>query len=247
MIGIILAAGNGTRLKTSRNNNACKPLTEINNTPLIMYSLENLRKMKIDQAWIVVGKEGELIKQAIGNTYKDLSLCYIPQFEQKGLIHALMCALTALEADAPVVLQLSDEIFVNIQTENILRSIHSGNYDFLCGITLEEDPEKIKSNYSVELDRNNIIMHCTEKPVVVTNNIKGTGFCYFSTVAVQFLKLRYNSESNQPRDLCDYMNMLIQENQKGLALQIAEKEFNINTSADFIEAQQALAFMSQTE
>ena len=61
MIGIILAAGNGSRLKHSTRENLCKPLLEINQKPLIWYSLENCLLLGIDRVCVVVGKEGEAI------------------------------------------------------------------------------------------------------------------------------------------------------------------------------------------
>lgn len=237
MIGIILAAGDGSRLKSSRQDDSCKPLIRINNMPLITFSLENLLNLNIDRVCIVIGKEGELIRQAIGNTYKGLSVHYVSQSSPKGLIHALMQALNALEIDESVILQLSDEIYIELKTEEILRRIHTGAYDFICGITPEENPEKIKGNYSVEMDADGNLRNCTEKPLVVTNQNKGTGFCYFTARALALLKMRYDETVNSPVDLCSYMNLLIQEQYTGLALQVAEKEFNINTAADLDDVQ----------
>ena len=240
MVGIILAAGDGTRLKNSRKSNRCKPLTEANKMPLIVFSLENLRKLKAERACIVVGKEAEQVKQAIGNTYKGLAVQYILQPEPKGLIHALMCAVTAREIDEPIVLQLADEIFINLKTERILQCIHAGEYDFFCGVTPEDDPAKIKANYAVRTDADSILRSCEEKPAVVVNNMKGTGLCFFGRNALRLLKRRYCPESNCPRELCDYMNLLIGEGQRGLVLPVGEKEFNINTEAELTEAEMAL-------
>lgn len=240
MIGVILAAGDGTRLKNSCNKNVCKPLAEIHGLPLISFSLENLIKLNAEKVCIVVGKEGDLIRRAIGDSYKGLRVCYALQSEQRGLVHAFMQALSAMETDESVVLQLADEIFTGLKAEAILRSIHTERTDFFCGITYENDPERIKRNYGLEINADGTINSCTEKPRTVKNNMKGTGFCYFGKKAVSLLKRDYDIESNRPRDLCDYVNYLIRENQRGFALHIAEKEFNINAAEDIAEAQQAL-------
>ena len=70
MIGVILAAGDGTRLAKSTGQNICKPLRKINNKYLLEYSLDNLIEVGATKAYIVVGKQGNLIKDAFGNEYK---------------------------------------------------------------------------------------------------------------------------------------------------------------------------------
>ena len=238
MTGVILAAGNGSRLKASRKENVCKPLMHINGLPLIAYSLENCLRLKLDRAVVVVGREGELIRRAVGNSYKGLSVEYVSQPEPRGLVHGLMQALKILEQEEDVLLQLSDEIFADLKTEAILDSICGGEYGFLCGVVPEEDPEKIKRNYSVELGSSGVLLNCTEKPAAVSEPVKGTGLCWFGRQSLALLRAHYSEERNSPADLCDYMNLLVREGFRGIALQAAEREFNINTAADLAEAEQ---------
>ena len=48
---------------------------KINEKSLITYALDNLVQLKIPEAYIVIGKEGALIKNVIGNEYnKDFEL-----------------------------------------------------------------------------------------------------------------------------------------------------------------------------
>ena len=236
MVGVILAAGDGKRLKNSSNTACCKPVTQINHKTLIAYSLDQLIALDIDEAYIVVGKEGHLIKEVLGDSYNGITLCYVNQSEQKGLIHAFVQALNAIPAEKSVVLQLADEIFIDFHTDRIKSTLKAAEYDFYCGITFEDDFEKIRTNYSVAVTEGFAITQCTEKPQIKINNIKGTGFCVFTDRTVQMLKNKYDKDKNSPCDLCDYVNRLIAEQYKGLALCIAQKEFNINTCSDLEEA-----------
>lgn len=240
MVGVILAAGDGKRMKSSSNNDCCKPLMKIHNKRLIEYALDNLVQLGIQKAYIVVGKTGDLIKKSLGYEYKSLKLLYVVQPEQTGLINAFTQALNVVGCDKSVVLQLSDEIFTDLKVEEIKNCIKAGLYDFYCGITFEDNIEKIKGNFSVDTDDKYAVKKCVEKPVTVTNNIKGTGFCIFNSEALQILNNEDHTQSNILFDLCDYINYLIQKNKKGLALLIAEKEFNINTFEDLREAQHFL-------
>ena len=236
MVGVILAAGDGRRLKESSNEDCCKPLIKLKGKRLIEYSLDNLINLDISQAYIVIGKEGDLIKKHLGELYKSIKLNYVIQEQQYGLMNAFMQAVSCIDTDESVVLQLSDEIFIDLKIEEIRRTIASEKYDFYCGVTYEDDAEKIKNNFSVNADHNGNMIGCVEKPFEVINNIKGTGFCIFSSQTVQLLTENY-AGNRKINDLCDYMNILISKNKKGFALHIAEKEFNINTFSDLHEVQ----------
>lgn len=237
MIGVILAAGDGTRLMTCKNENCCKPLIQLNKKPLIAYALDNLVSLEITEAYIVIGKKGDLIKNAIGDEYEDIKIHYIYQQEQKGLINALAQALKVIDNSETVVLQLSDEIFINFNTDLIKNALNTMSFDYYCGVTAEENPEKIKNNFSVETDNDSIIIKCIEKPKEIINNIKGTGFSIFNDEALGLIKNVYENNPEKLFDLCDCFNYLTSTGHNGLAISVADREFNINTMTDLTEAE----------
>lgn len=237
MIGVILAAGDGTRLAMSTGQDICKALRKINGTHLIEFALNNLIESEITEVYIVVGKQGDSIKEVIGNEYKGLNVHYVRQYEQKGLVDAFVQALKEINSDETVVLQLSDEIFIDLNTEFIKNELKAENYDFYCGVTPEENEQKIKNNFSVETDSNSLLVKCTEKPKVVTDNVKGTGFSIFSGKTQKIVKETYESENNTLYDLCDCFNYLTEKGYRGLVFSVAEKEFNINTALDLTEVE----------
>lgn len=240
MIGVVLAAGKGTRLRKCTGECNCKALKKIDDMYLIEFALNNLIDLDISRVVIVIGQQGELIKKTIGDKYKGLKVSYAYQPYQKGLINAFVQALDVIESNEDVVLQLADEIFIDLKAEDIKTYISKMFFDFYCGITYENNYEKIKNNFSIEIDENSNIKKCTEKPRVVSNNIKGTGFCIFKHSVLKLLKNIYDENSNIPNDLCDYLNYLIGEGKRGLAFCLAEKEFNINTPFDLKEAEDHL-------
>jgi glucose-1-phosphate thymidylyltransferase len=240
MVGVILAAGDGKRLKDSKNEVCCKPLIKLNNKSLIEYALDNLTQLGVSEAYVVIGKEGDSIKSAMGNEYKDIAIHYVFQQEQNGLMNAFVQALKAINSDETVILQLSDEIFVDLNTKSIKDALETDDFDFYCGITLEENPEKIRNNFSVETDSNSLLIKCIEKPQVVTNNVKGTGFTIFNGKTQKIIREIYETEPDKLYDLCDSFNYLIASDYRGLAISVAEKEFNINTLSDLTEAENFL-------
>lgn len=240
MIGVILAAGDGTRLKMSTGQDICKALRKINNSHLIEFALNNLIESEATEVFIVVGKQGDLIKETIGEKYKGLSVHYVCQQEQKGLMDAFVQALNVINCDETVILQLSDEIFIDLNTETIKNAVETEEFDFYCGVTLEDNPEKIRNNFSVKTDSNSLLVKCTEKPKVVTDNIKGTGFSIFNGKTQKIIKETYEFKPDMICDLCDCFNYLVASGCRGLTFFVAEKEFNINTVTDLTEAESFL-------
>lgn len=240
MIGVILAAGDGTRLAMSTGQDICKALRIINDKHLIEFALNNLIELEITEVYIVIGKQGDLIKEVIGNQYKGLTVHYVRQHEQKGLVDAFVQALKKINGNESVILQLSDEIFIDLNTEFIKSELKEENFDFYCGVTPEENEQKIKNNFSVETDSESLLVKCTEKPQVVTDDVKGTGFGIFNGKTQKIIKETYESQSNTLYDLCDCFNYLVALEYQGLVFPVAKREFNINTISDLTEVENYL-------
>lgn len=236
MEGLILAAGKGSRLSPDMSSEVCKALVRVADTPLIVYSLENLRHLGIEKATIVIGNRHGEIPASLGSDYRGIALQYAVQEQPIGLANAMISASAYLKED--LIFQLSDEIFLQSEIEKILPD-GTDPFDFAIGYTMDS-AERIRQNYAVELDEQKRIFRCTEKPKTVLNNMKGTGFCYFSRDCYTLLVQNYDPEKNQPNDLCDFMNLLVQNGKTGRAVQIAGEEININTPADLLYAKQRL-------
>ncbi len=237
MVGVILAAGDGTRLKMSSGQDICKSLRKINDKHLIEYALDNLIDLGVTDAYVVVGKQGDLIKETIGDKYKSLIVHYVHQAQQNGLVNAFVQAVNVINDNETVILQLADEIFVDLKTESIKNALNTDKSHFFCGVTYEENPEKIMNNFSVEIDENSMLVKCIEKPKVVTDNIKGTGFSIFNGKTQKIIKETYATTPEKLYDLCDCFNYLTTMGYHGSTLFVAEREFNINTISDLTEAE----------
>lgn len=85
---LILAAGSGTRMKSSKP----KVMHSILGRPMIEYVLDTVNELGIQRVGLVVGYEAEDVKKALGDTYK-----YIPQPKQLGTGDAVMKARTHFE------------------------------------------------------------------------------------------------------------------------------------------------------
>jgi bifunctional UDP-N-acetylglucosamine pyrophosphorylase/glucosamine-1-phosphate N-acetyltransferase len=79
--GVVLAAGLGTRMKSSQ----AKVLHQVCGRPMLLYVIDALRGAGAERIVVVVGYQSEKVKQVLGN-----SLEYAFQERQLGTGHALM-------------------------------------------------------------------------------------------------------------------------------------------------------------
>ena len=76
MQAVILAAGMGKRLgELTKNNTKC--MVKINGISLINRLLEQLSKLSLNKIIIVIGYEGEKLKNYLGYSYKTIEIEYI--------------------------------------------------------------------------------------------------------------------------------------------------------------------------
>lgn len=91
---LILAAGEGTRMKSDRP----KVLHEILGRSLVMWSIESAREAGSDHVSVVVGNQHERVSGHIAQFAADHGYetpSFVVQTERKGTGHAVMCALEA--------------------------------------------------------------------------------------------------------------------------------------------------------
>ena len=79
-IAIILAAGKGTRMRSTLP----KPIVPFMGKPIVTHIIENFRKAAVNDIYLVVGYGAEEVQREIGNFVQ-----YVFQKEQKGTAHAV--------------------------------------------------------------------------------------------------------------------------------------------------------------
>lgn len=112
MTAVILAAGQGTRMKSDKP----KVLHEAMHKPLVKYVIAAVHHADIEDICIVVGHGAEAVKQALGEGY-----LYALQEQQLGTGHALMQALPVLPSGDSIMVLCGD---TPLLTENTLRKLH---------------------------------------------------------------------------------------------------------------------------
>ena len=97
MKGVILAAGEGTRIKKVTYGAFPKELLPIGNVPTIRFPLEALKLAKINNVLVVIAPQGKhgIIEGLQSGRKFDMNICYAVQERQKNLDSGLGAAIYA--------------------------------------------------------------------------------------------------------------------------------------------------------
>lgn len=106
MQAIILAAGMGKRLgELTKGNTKC--MIKVNGTTLIDRVLKQLSKLNLNKIVLVIGFQGQKLREYIGDTYLDTPIEYVynPIFDKTNNIYSLYLAKKQLQEDDTILLE----------------------------------------------------------------------------------------------------------------------------------------------
>lgn len=227
---LILAAGKATRLQSQLTN---KCFTTISGKTLIDYNLELGSSAGVSDIVIVIGHNGEHIRNYVGDFYKNISVKYVYQQPQLGIAHAVRIAIEKL--NMPFFMCLSDELLINPYIADMKTFFENSNADCVCGM-VPDHLENIQKAYTMQLSTGNTITRLIEKPSEVFNNFKGTGYCMMSISMLSVLKNLKANEKRNEYEMGDWIQSAINNGMSCFGYKIADMDFNINEPGDIMEA-----------
>jgi len=115
---IVLAAGQGTRMKSSKP----KVLHEILGRPMIAYLLDTLKDLGVQDIVAVVGYQADQVKEAL----KEYGVRFVLQEPQLGTGHAVQVAMPALPLETRTVMVLcGDAPLISKESIQALHQLHA--------------------------------------------------------------------------------------------------------------------------
>ena len=183
MRGVILAGGQGTRLRplTLVTN---KHLLPVYDKPMIVHPLETLKSLGIRDILIVTGGEYMAdFMRFLGSGEKfGVRLTYKIQDKPLGIAHALLQAEDFLRGEKKVVAILGDNIFEKIEIDDDLLNDEDNAIIFLKEV---EHPERFGT---AVFDSNGKLIAIEEKPKVPKSKYAVTGLYIYPNDVFDFIK-----------------------------------------------------------
>lgn len=206
--GIILAGGDGTRLKPMTDI-ISKQLLPIYNKPMIFYPLSLLLKAKIKDILIITKPdEQENFKKLIGDGKKwDVNIDYITQPEPKGIAQSYILAREWLD-NSKSILILGDNLFFGQGLQALLTSVYERNTGATIFGYQVSDPKRYGV---VNLDKNNKIISIEEKPENPRSNWAVTGLYFYDERAPHFAEKLEPSKRGE-LEITDLNNLYLKNN-----------------------------------
>jgi glucose-1-phosphate thymidylyltransferase len=211
MIGIILAGGNGTRLRPLTNITN-KHLLPVYDRPMIYYPLELLVQLGIRENVLITGREfaGDFANLISDGSEFGVSITYKVQNTARGIAHAIGLAESIVKG-GPIITILGDNIFsIGKEEQNRIKNIANefekspdGAIIFLKKI---RDPER----FGVATVKNGIVTGIEEKPRKPKSKLAVTGLYMYDNTVFQKIK-RLKPSCRNEFEITDINNMYIRE------------------------------------
>ena len=184
IIGLVLAAGLGTRMKSSR----AKVLHEVLSKPMILHVMDTIKDLDLNYTYIIVGHQKEKVAELVCGHQAEC----IVQEKQLGTGHAVLCAEKEVQKTGGTVLILSGDVpLIKPETLKAMLAVHAHNNSVLTLMTTElADP----TNYGriIRNKKGNILGIIEEKDATAdqkkTREINAGIYCVESDFLFNALK-----------------------------------------------------------
>jgi glucose-1-phosphate thymidylyltransferase len=166
MRAIIPVAGVGSRLRP-HTYAIPKVLLNVAGKPILYHILDKISGEGINEASIIIGHMGEMIREHLTKSYPNFKFDFVEQEERHGLGHAIFLAKHTIGTE-PILIILGDTIF-DVDLGPVVRSQTSS-----LGVKTVENPRR----FGVAETTNGYISKLIEKPEHPTTNLAVVGL-YF--------------------------------------------------------------------
>lgn len=233
VLGVILAAGKGTRLHPFSERYP-KPALPILGKPLIQYQVESMRALGITRVLIVVGHLGFEIVRCLGDGARfGVQIEYIDQGPTLGLAHAL--GKLESRVDKPFLLVLGDIFFVHEDLGTMLSQLGRDDVMGVLAVKQELDAEAMRRNFVVMEDATGDVVRVVEKPRYPRTNLKGCGIYAFDPAVFDAVRRTPRTAMRDEYELTDAIQIFIDDGHRVRAARVIREDLNLSFPTDLLE------------
>jgi dTDP-glucose pyrophosphorylase len=233
LMGVILAAGKGTRMRPF-SEHWPKPILPVLNKPLMAYQLEMMAGMGITKVVIVIGHLGHEVVRTLGDGADyGVSIQYVEQEEMLGIAHAV----SRLEAhvDRSFFLFLGDIFFVTENLDEMLTRFQKGKLGGVLAVKHEPDLEAMKRNFAVIAGDDGVVSRVVEKPRHPRTDLKGCGIYLFDQSFFDAVRRTPRTALRNEYEITDSIQIFLDDGYKVEAAKVVKADMNVSYPKDLLE------------
>lgn len=234
LTGVILAAGRGSRLRPL-SHYIPKPLLPICNKPIIQYQLEDMKRVGVEEAYIVVGHLKEEMGQHLEPIGEQLgiTLHYVEQAEPLGIAHAVLQLESRL--DSPFLLFLGDIMMHAPQLDEMVKLFWDRAAGGVLAVKREPDPQMIRRNFAVVLHTSGLVERVIEKPRFVNTDLKGCGIYLFDLPIFDAIRRTPRTALRDEYEITTSIQLLIDDGYPVYPSDIVTWDVNLTFACDLLD------------
>ncbi|MGH7149942.1 MAG: sugar phosphate nucleotidyltransferase [Planctomycetota bacterium] len=232
LMGVILAAGRGTRMLPF-SERWPKPCLPIAGKPLLRYQLEALRDLGVREVVVVIGHLGYEVVRSLGEGGDlGLRIRYVEQGDALGIAHAVSKLESRIAR--PFFLFLGDIFF---ETENLgrMREVFDGSrVSGVLAVKREPDLEKIKRNFVVVVGKDGLVARVIEKPRHPRTDVKGCGLYLFDLSFFDAIRRTPRTAMRDEYEITDSIQIFIDDGYGVAAEEVVKEDLNLSYPHDLL-------------
>ena len=232
--GVILAAGRGTRIHPLSLHYP-KALLPICNKPIIQYQLEDMKRIGVEQVWIVVGHLKEELPHQLDPIASQLGLTlrYVEQHHTYGIAHAV--AQLESRIQAPFILFLGDIMIRAPRLDRMVEMFWNRRAGAVLAVKNEPDHEMIRRNFAVILHSSGLVTRVVEKPRFANTHLKGCGIYVFDLSIFDAIRRTPRTAQRDEYEITNSIQILIDDGYPVYPADVVEWDMNVTYACDIVD------------
>ena len=231
-MGVILAAGKGTRMRPF-SERWPKPILPVLGKPLMAWQLETMAGLGIRRVVVVIGHLGHEVVRALGDGSRfGVEIRYVEQEETLGIAHAV----SRLEphVDRPFFLFLGDIFFETSDLGAMAARLHHGVHGVLA-CKREPDLAAIKRNFVVHPGPDGAVTRVIEKPRHPRTDLKGCGIYLFDLAFFDAVRRTPRTAMRNEYEITDSIQIFLDDGYRVEAAEVVKADMNVSYPADLLD------------
>ncbi len=239
MIGVVLAAGRGSRLRPLTHD-CPKPLLEVAGKPLVTWSLGTLAALAPERIVLVVGSGREKIIARLGHRFAGIPLEYADQPVPTGSAAALLTAEPLVQGADVISVINGDNVYAGELGHVLLRHA-TDRLD--ATLLVERLPPESAEQGVCTVGEDGRVSRIIEHPTAVQRcgGVVSAGFYVFRRSPLFTACRRVRPSVNGEREISEAIGLMIREGRKVGAACLVGRRINVNRPEDLERAERLLA------